>query len=54
MSEADLTAQLDRLPFVPDGLVAFRRYLGWVAEDQDSDEPVPVVVLGGRVEDACN
>jgi isopentenyldiphosphate isomerase len=28
MSETELTAQLDRLPFVPDGLVAFRRYLG--------------------------
>ena len=27
MSEAELTAQLDQLPFVPDGLVAFRRYL---------------------------
>ena len=27
MSQAELTAQLDRLPFVPDGLAAFRRYL---------------------------
>ena len=27
MPEAELTAKLDELPFVPDGLVVFRRYL---------------------------